>query len=418
MNKGLVCILFSGIILTSCQSQKTTRVSGENIQEDLQEKLINAQPGEVVELPEGTFTLTGTVSLDDISNVTIKGAGMKKTILSFADQATGAEGLKITKADGILLEGFTIQDTKGDAIKIQNTDGVTIRDVNTTWTGGAKETNGAYGIYPVSCKNVLIEKCEASYASDAGIYVGQSINVIVRGSFAHHNVAGIEIENCIDSEVYDNLAENNTGGILVFDMPDLPLADGRNCRVYNNVVRNNNHKNFAPEGNIVGEVPPGTGMLVLAFDNVELFNNQIINNKTCGIIIASYYMTQRPFNDTTFGPYSSAVSIYNNTIERKFAIPDLTTNLGKLMNLVFKGQSQDIVIDGMYDPKILDANGNVPEDRRICVRNNGAEIRFANLNAHKASDPKDIFKTMDRDMSKVDCTLPALQEVVLAAPGK
>lgn len=180
---------------------------------------------------------------------------MDKTILSFLDQATGSEGLKITKADGIVLEGFTVQDTKGDAIKIQNTNGVTLRDVNTTWTGGAKETNGAYGIYPVSCENVLIEKCEASYASDAGIYVGQSINVIVRNSYAHHNVAGIEIENCINSEVYDNLAENNTGGILVFDMPDLPLADGRNCRVYNNIVRNNNHRNFAPAGNIVGEVP-------------------------------------------------------------------------------------------------------------------------------------------------------------------
>lgn len=127
-------------------------------------------------------------------------------------------------------------------------------------------------------------------------------------------------------------------------------------------------------------------------------------------------MTQRPFNDTTFGPYSSAIYIYDNIIERKFAIPDLSTNLGKLMNLVFKGQTQDIVIDGMYDPAILDENGNVPNDRKICIRNNGADIRFANLNAHKADKPQDISKTLDRDMSKVDCSLPNLEAVALNFP--
>jgi len=414
MYKLAVAVLLAGSLSLSCESGKT-KVNAKNIQQDLQEKLINAQPGDIIELPAGTFGLTGSISLDDIENITIKGAGKEKTILSFKGQTSGAEGFKITKANGLLLEGFTIEDAKGDCIKIQNSDGVTLRDVKTTWTGGAKATNGAYGIYPVSCKNVLIEKCEASYASDAGIYVGQTVNVIVRNSHAHHNVAGIEIENCIDSEVYDNLAENNTGGILVFDMPDLPLKDGRNCKVYNNTVRNNNHKNFAPEGNIVGEVPPGTGMLVLAFDHVEIYQNKITNNKTCGIIVASYYMTQRPFKDTTFGPYSSAVHIYNNTIERKFAIPDLSRPLGKLMSLAFKGQTQDIVIDGMYDPKILDANGNPPADRRICIRDNGAELRFANLNAHKAKNTMDVLNTMDRDINKTNCTLTTLPSVSIAS---
>jgi hypothetical protein len=33
---------------------------------------------------------------------------------------------------------------------------------------------------------------------------------------------------------------------------------------YNNKIINNNSDNFAPEGNIVGEVPRGTGVIVQA----------------------------------------------------------------------------------------------------------------------------------------------------------
>ena len=40
------------------------------------------------------------------------------------------------------------------------------------------------------------------YCADAGVYVGQSTNVTIRHYYAHHNVAGIEIENCINSDVY------------------------------------------------------------------------------------------------------------------------------------------------------------------------------------------------------------------------
>lgn len=36
-------------------------------------------------------------------------------------------------------------------------------------------------------------------------------------------MAGIEIENSLNAEVYENEATENTGGILVFDLPDLIL---------------------------------------------------------------------------------------------------------------------------------------------------------------------------------------------------
>ena len=60
-------------------------------------------------------------------------------------------------------------------------------NLRTEWTGGPKSTNGAYGLYPVESKDVYIDGCIAIGASDAGIYVGQSKNIIVKNSQAMYN---------------------------------------------------------------------------------------------------------------------------------------------------------------------------------------------------------------------------------------
>ena len=80
----------------------------------------------------------------------------------------------------------------------------------------------------------MIDECVAIGASDAGVYVGQSEQIIVRNTRAEFNVAGIEIENSYDADVYNNIATNNTGGILIFDLPNLPKQGGKNVRVFQN----------------------------------------------------------------------------------------------------------------------------------------------------------------------------------------
>ena len=119
-----------------------------------------------------------------------------------------------------------------------------IDGVRVEWTNGPDTDNGAYGLYPVQCENVLIENSVAIAASDAGIYVGQSEHVVVRNSRAEFNVAGIEIENTSFADVYENVATSNTGGILVFNMPNLPKP-GASTRVFKNEVYGNNTANFA-----------------------------------------------------------------------------------------------------------------------------------------------------------------------------
>lgn len=399
----ILIIITTFLFSVACKSKggKELLIS-DDFQKALQEKLINAENGDVIELPEGEFQLSKTIFIEGLNDITIKGQGREKTILSFKGQEEGSEGLYISNVKNIIISDFTIQDAKGDNIKIKGGEGVVVRNINSTWTEGAKESNGAYAIYPVECKDVLIENSEASYASDAGVYVGQSINVVVRRCYAHHNVAGIEIENCINSDVYENKSINNTGGILVFDLPDLPLANGRNARVFKNEIRDNNHKNFAPEGNIVATVPPGTGMIILATDSVDIFDNDIIDHKSIGIAIASYQFTQRPINDTAYGPYSSAVYVRNNRISTTKKIVDMSTDMGKMLFATYR-KPMDIIYDGIPDPKYRDENGILPEGMQICIRNNGENIKFGNLNAYKANGLTDLLKYSSTDITPFDC---------------
>lgn len=402
-----ILVLFSLAIIPSCKEKGNAESNrkfeySEEFEKKLQEELIMVEDGGTIEIPEGNFMFKKSLSLEGKNNVTIKGAGKDKTFLSFLGQTDGAEGLNISNCKNLVVSDFTIQDAKGDNLKIKNCDGVKILKMNSTWTTGADTSNGNYGYYPVECKNVLLEDCEVSYCADAGVYVGQSTNVIVRKCYAHHNVAGIEIENCINSDIYQNKAENNSGGILVFDLPKLFQANGRNARVWDNDCLNNNFKNFGKPGSIVANIPPGSGMIIMATDSVDVFKNRITDNKTLGIGIVSYFLTGNPISDSTYGPYCHAIYIHENIFKRKISVPDLSTKMGKLITGAFKG-SMDILFDGSADPKIRDEKGQVPDSKKICIQNNG-DIKFGNLNLWQVKGEKDILNHTDSDISKFNCS--------------
>ncbi len=368
------------------------------VQKAIQKQLILSEDGATIQLDEGTFTFTGSLSLEAKKNIIIRGKGMGKTVLSFKGQTDGAEGLRVSNAQNITIEDLTVQDTKGDAIKTMNVDGITFRNVTTEWTGTPGPTNGSYGLYPVQCQHVLIEKCVAIGASDAGIYVGQSKDIVVRQCEAHHNVAGIEIENSLMADVYDNNAHDNTGGILVFDLPDLVQKRGGHVRVFNNTIRQNNFDNFAPKGNIVARVPAGTGMMILATNKVEIFSNQIINNKSVGTSIISYYFTENPITDKGYYPYPSNISIHDNTYARERGYPTRKGRMGMIFRfkLKFGKDVPDILWDG-----IADATYAHPASMDICLRNN-KNAHFANMDAEHG------FKHVSRDMAAHNCELTPL----------
>lgn len=314
---------------------------GPDAQERLQEALILAEPGQTIELTEGVFALTDGLSLDN-PDVTIRGQGMDRTVLSFAGQKSGAEGLLVT-ADGAILKDFAVEDAKGDAIKAKGVDGIAMVRVRVEWTGGPSPDNGAYGLYPVQSRNVLIDGAIAIGASDAGIYVGQSEDIIVRNSRAEFNVAGLEIENSFRADVHDNVLTNNTGGLLVFDLPNLPKQGGHDVRFFRNQSYGNNTENFAPEGNIVGMVPAGTGMIVMGNDNVEIFDNDFRDNDTINVMVMSYF---KEFEDETFRPNPTRIHIHHNRFQPSARISgggDMTRLLVKALNAPLP----DVVWDGV-----------------------------------------------------------------------
>ncbi|MES2313028.1 MAG: parallel beta-helix domain-containing protein [Pseudomonadota bacterium] len=370
----------------------------------LQEQLLDAKPGSVIDIPAGHYALKRGLSLRT-DGVTIKGAGMDKTVLSFKGQLVGPEGL-LVNANDFTIANLAIEDTKGDALKINQGKNITIHGVRIEWTDGPKTTNGAYGLYPVKTQNVLVEDSVVIGASDAGIYVGQSNNIIVRRNRAEHNVAGIEIENSVNADVYENTATKNTGGILVFNMPNLSQA-GHATRVFKNKVFENNNDNFAAKGAAVASVPAGSGMVVNSNDKVEIFDNDIADNKTSNIIIASYFSTNY-YNTrgvaADYNPYPKGIYVYGNRLKGGGDSPD-GLKLKTLKTAVYglSGHFPDVLWDGYSDPKDL-VNGLPPANDRICIQDiNGV------LNADGAHD----YKSPSTDIKPYQCTLPKLPPVIL-----
>jgi parallel beta-helix repeat protein len=320
---------------------KTIEVAaGENAQTRLQEALILAAPGDTVQLGAGRFVLTDGLSLD-VKGVTLRGAGMEASVLDFTGQKGAGEGLLVT-SDEVTLRDFAVENTKGDGIKSKGADNIVYYRVRVTWTGGPKETNGAYGIYPVESTGVLVDGCKVSGASDAGIYVGQSKAITVRFSVAENNVAGIEIENSRNALVTGNYVTRNTGGILVFDLPNLPVMGGGEVDIERNLVVDNDTPNFAPKGNIVAGVRRGTGVMVMANEQVTISENLLQGNPTAHVMIVSY---PNKFDDARYNPTPRQVSIVGNRFGKGGYDPQLPG--ADLLLAAFGGALPPIVWDGL-----------------------------------------------------------------------
>ncbi len=334
-------ILLLGVSSASLAAAAEIAVeAGEDAAERLTEALITAKPGDTVRIGAGRFDLTDGLSLD-VDDVVVKGAGPDQTVLSFKGQSGAGEGLLVT-SDRVVLEDFAVEDTKGDGVKSKGSDQITFRNLRVEWTNGPDEKNGAYGVYPVSSKNILVEKVTVKGAADAGIYVGQSENIVVRESRAEYNVAGIEIENSMKADVYKNVATHNTGGILIFDLPNLPVQGGHDIRVFDNDVVDNDTANFAPKGNIVAIVPKGMGIMVMANRNVHVFGNRLSGNGTTHVLIAAY---PNEYEDENYMFVPRGVYVHGNTYGEGGGAPD--GEVGKTISDVSGTPVPDIVWDGV-----------------------------------------------------------------------
>ncbi|MEP7339068.1 MAG: parallel beta-helix domain-containing protein [Acidobacteriota bacterium] len=243
---------------------------GESIQATLDRTI----PGDVIEISPGTYN---EMLLIDVDNITIRGLkeNGQRAVLDGRNKLTDAV---ITSSHNFTIEGLVVKDYANNGITVHGGTNCTFRDL-------VVENTGLYGVYPVESKGVLVENCKLSRIKDAAIYVGQSRDIIVRNNECYENVAGIEIENSVNSVVENNYLHDNTAGALVFLLPNNPSKVGSDHKVRNNRILNNNHANFGDPNAIVGKLIPGTGLLIMAADRTEVTGNEISGNNSFGLAI-------------------------------------------------------------------------------------------------------------------------------------
>jgi len=371
--------------------------------------------GDTLAFAPGTYEFDNQLALGAANGVTILGAGQGKTILDFHGQKQGDDALYAQSVRDLTFQDFTVQDSPGNASKALGVTGLTFRSVEVKWTSKDSKSHGAYGLYPVQSENVLIEQCAISGASDSGIYVGQSQQIVVRNNEAFANVAGIEIENSFFADVYGNDSHDNTAGILVFDLPGLTQEGGHDIRVHQNVIKSNDTENFAAAGDIVSLVPGGTGFFVMANHDVEVFDNMIIGNKDSGAGIISYALAQMAFTDASYYEWPSKIYLHDNTFMTNGTMPDLAADIGLVLatgtSVYPGGNVPDVLWDGIADPALPAG----PNPMQICIHEPTASgvcnMHFDQLDTNAPDESKLVVC----DPAPFDCTLPPLAPVTF--PG-
>ena len=425
----------------ACGGEGAIELDASNITDSAKIAFLDAQDGDVIVFPEGTFNLQDTLTMDGtlggpmVDGVTICGQGMDKTILDFT-QSVGDDGLFITNIKNVEIFGLAVTEAANNAIKLQHADGVKIHYTATVWQGEPDKGNGAYGLYPVESQNVLVENSYVRGSADAGVYVGQSDSIVVRNNVAEYNVAGIEIENSTHADMYNNIARYNTGGLLVFDLPIGNGKYGSGVRVFGNEVYENNTPNFANASSNPGGVhivPPGTGVIVLSTDDVEIFDNRIERHDTLAVAVTSYLMAdENAFGEDYQGiiadgwmPLVRNIHVHDNLITNTGANPNgaLIQDLILLFSFTEGLQWPHIIYDGaaeqLANTGALMALGVGPYEAgdKVCFQNNSdATIGYPYDPAVAATEAGPTLSPA-YGSELLDCSQPALPAATLVFDG-
>ena len=269
--------------------------------DSIQAAVNKAVAGDTLQIFPGTYVETVYIDKDDISLIGVIEQGNWPTL----EGEGRLNDAILYSGNGIIVENLKITHYKGNGIMGQAGNNFEIRNNLIVDTG-------VYGIFPQLGKNGIIEYNVISGIADAAIYVGMSDNIHVAHNEVFDSVAGIEIENSRHAIVENNYTHNNTGGILAFVSPGLPIKTTYDVIIRNNFIVDNNTKNFGAPGSTVSGIPAGTGILVMAADDVIIEGNIISNNKTAGILITDHGHSENVTIDPESDPNSDRVKILNN----------------------------------------------------------------------------------------------------------
>lgn len=275
----------------------------------LQNLLMKKNADGVITLPAGNFQLKRSLTLTQ-DNVHLKGQGIGKTILNFGGQVSGSEGIRVS-GKNIVLSDFSLYETPGDGIKAIDSENITFKHLEVGWKHGASNKQGTYAIYPVASKNILIEHCETFGATEAGIYVGQSTGSKVIHNYAYNNTVGIEAENSVDTVIADNRIIDNSLGVLISDIPGLPMF-GKNTHILRNEIRNNNRANDIDNKAHLGYNQNGAGVVLVATKSVLVDQNHFSAHLITDIAVLHYHSTNFRRSRVLYDPNVRDIQIGSN----------------------------------------------------------------------------------------------------------
>jgi parallel beta-helix repeat protein len=324
----------------------------------IQSVVDQAMPGDTIEIQYATYSERVVIDLKDITVRGVPNVAGDYPILDGKMQFS--DGIAAS-GDNFTIEKLAVKNYRGNGIIVDGVTGVVIRDIYV-------ENTSLYGVYPVHSTDVLVERVHATQIRDAGVYAGQCRGVVLRHNKVWANVIGIEIENSINAELYDNHAFDNATGIFVDLLPQLPSKVSQHTKVYHNLIEDNNHANFANEGEIGALVPSGGGILVLGGDDVEIYGNTIRNNRTAGIAIFST-ATAFEAHLIDIGPNPERIHIHDNTYLNNGYQPDTAlTELGlDGKDIIWDVSNWDVRVDeasATSFPPVLPTSGWSDHSRR------------------------------------------------------
>jgi len=152
--------------------------------------------------------------------------------------------------------------------------------------------------------------------------------------------------------------------------------------------------------------------MVNSNDQVEIFGNDIRDNKTANIILSSVYSANYADDEAVEGydPYPEAIYIYDNKLSGGGNSPDgADLKALKVLKFGLTGSFPHVLWDGFEDAEKL-VDGKMPEDLRICIQNGDLEV----LNA----DGPNKYKNPNvQTAAEYACELKKLPAVELAAAG-
>ena len=297
LRKPVACMVALFMIGGAAPAAETVTVKpGESIQAAVKK----AHRGELIKVLPGTYHETVYIDIDDIH--------LEGVIENGAWPVLDGEGKLndgiLASGHGVTIERMWVRRFKGNGIMTQGANNFKI--LNNVVEGPC-----FYAIFPQYGKNGLVANNTVSKSDDSAIYVGMSDHIDVLNNEASDSVIGIEVENSTNALIEGNYVHDNAVGMGAAQLPSLPVKVADHVVIRNNIVVNNNIKNFAPEGAISAGIPSGVGIWILGTDSVTVENNLIRNNKSVGLFYSetTFIITA---TDTKMNPLASHGVILKN----------------------------------------------------------------------------------------------------------